>query len=263
MFKGLYALCFFMLMLVGCASDNDPLQIRGKTDQQIYTRAHDALERGSYDRAIKLYNALEATYPYGSYAQQGLLDLAYAYYEYDQYENALTTIEQFITTYTTSANMDYALYLKGYINYRHTDGFFSRITRQPPSEIDQTGLKIAYTVFNDLVKNYPKSKYKDDAQDKINEIVNALATAEMIKTHYYMGMRAYVAAINRSNLIITTYSSTKYREEALAIQIVAYKNLKLDDLMADTKKILALNYPQSKYLKQDWVYKDSPWYKIY
>lgn len=261
--KRTFLLIVIVFMLFSCADDSDPLKIKGKSVNQVYGEAHAALDNSTYDKSIKLYNALEATYPYGIYAQQGMLDLAYAYYEYDQYENALSTIDQFINTYSTSSNMDYALYLKGYVNFIHDDGFFAKLTKQQSSELDPSGLKEAYKDFTELVTNYTQSKYAADAKNKINDIVVALADGEMLKSRYYMSIKAYIAAINRANFIITTYNTTSFVEEALAIEIVAYKNLKQTQLAEDTTKILVLNYPNSQYLQRDWVYRDAPWYKIY
>jgi len=252
-----------LLFLVACADNSDPLGINGKSAEQIYQDANTALNNKTYDKSIKLYNALGATYPYGIYAQQGLLDLAYAYYQFDKHQEALDTLDQFITTYTTSPNMDYALYLKGYIDYKPSDSWLDTFTKQNPSEIDTTGLKDAYKVFDELIKTYPKSKYALDAKNLINEIVIDLATSEMIKARHYMGIKAYIAAINRTNTVITTYSDTNYVEEALAIQVDAYNNLGDTKLADNTREVLRLNYPHSRYLRKDWRYNDYPWYKLY
>ncbi|MFN8771162.1 MAG: outer membrane protein assembly factor BamD [Neisseriaceae bacterium] len=262
-FRKLLLIVIILVVLASCADDSDPLQVKGKSGEEIYTEANTALNNSTYDKAIKLYNALETSYPYGVYAQQGMLELSYAYYEYDQYENALATIDQFINTYPTNPNIDYALYLKGYINYRHDDSFFAKITKQDASELDPEGLRAAHKSFTELITQYPKSAYVSDAQNKINQIVMALAKSEIIKARYYMEIKAYLAAINRANTVITTYSTTNLVEEALAIEVVAYQELGMSMLSKDIYRVLALNYPNSKYLKNRWVYIEYPWYKIY
>ena len=255
----------FILIIVSCADSGDPIrnEIKGWSAQKVYNQAYAALSDKKYDRAIKLYNALETTFPYGIYAQQGLLDLGYAYYENEKPELALATIDQFINTYPTNSSMDYALYLKGYINFKNDDGFFSSITKQDPSELDPLGLQEAYKAFYDLVTNYPNSKYTSDSRLKINLIVNDLALGEMYRARYYMNIKAYLAAINRSQLIVTTYTKTKYVEEALAIQMLAYKKLEKPELSLQTKDVLAVNFPNSKYLRKDWTNSGMSWYAIY
>ncbi len=251
--------------IISCADSGDPIinETKGWSVQKLYQTALDALSNGSYDRAIKLYNALETTYPYGVYAQQGLLDLSYAYYENDKPELALATVDQFIITYPTNTSMDYALYLKGYINFLPDDGFFAKLTKQNQSQLDQLGLQEAYKAFNELVNKYPTSKYAPDSRLKINEIVNDLALSELYKARYYMSIKAYLAAINRSQIIITTYMDSHQIEEAIAIEVSAYKLLGQLQLSDDTKKVLAVNYPKSKYLRHDWKYNSSSWYSLF
>ncbi len=250
-------------LLISCATDDDPLGIKNKSASEIYTEAQKSLQNKTYDKSIKLYNALETTYPYGIYAQQGLLDIAYAYYEYDNYQSAISSLDDFITTYSTSTNMDYALYLKGYINYQHSDGFFDKYTKQDPSELEVSNLKEAHKIFTDLITIYPNSKYTPDAKMLINQIIEDLAKSEIIKTHYYMVMNEYIASINHANEIITNYSTTSFVEESLAIEIVAYDKLGNIKLSNETKEVLLLNYPNSRYLKKPWVYKNQSWYQIF
>lgn len=263
--RNILLLVMLTCSIISCADSGDPIlnETKGWSVQKLYQTASDALSNGSYDRAIKLYNALETTYPYGVYAQQGLLDLAYAYYENDKPELALVTIDQFIMTYPTNTSMDYALYLKGYINFLPDDGFFAKLTKQDQSQLETKGLQEAYRAFYDLVNKYPSSKYVPDARLKINKIVNDLALSELYKARYYMGIKAYIAAINRSQIIITTYMDTQQVEEAIAIEVSAYKQLGQAKLSEDTKKVLAVNFPKSKYLRHDWKYNNGSWYSLF
>ena len=47
--------------------------------EKLRTEAKAALESGNYDKAIKLYEALESRYPFGDESAQTQLDVAYAY----------------------------------------------------------------------------------------------------------------------------------------------------------------------------------------
>ncbi|MBP9742703.1 MAG: outer membrane protein assembly factor BamD [Burkholderiales bacterium] len=255
-------LAFFV---VACSDSDDPVktETKGWSVQQLYASASGALAKKSYSRAIKLYQVLESTYPYGVYAQQGLLDLAYAYYQNDQSELALPTIEQFISTYPTNANMDYALYLKGYINYKNDNGLLSRFTGQDLSERDPKGILEAYKAFSELVDHYPNSRFTPDAKDKINRLVNAMARGDIYKARYYMSINAFLAAIGRANDVVTNYPNTPFVEEALAILVSAYAKLGQPGLSASTKKVLAINFPSSEYLSHDWENQDIAWFAFW
>ncbi len=253
------------LFIVACSDSADPVkeETLGWSVQQLYASASAALAKKNYAKAIKLYSALESRYPYGVYAQQGLLDMAYAYYQNDQPELALPMIDEFIKTYPTNTNMDYALYLKGYINYKNDNGLFSGFTGQDLAERDPKIAEEAFAAFTQLVKGYPNSRFTPDARDKINRLVNALARGELYKARYYMSINAYLAAVGRSQNVITNYPNTLQVEEALAIQVKAYKKLGQDSLSNSVYKVLMLNFKSSDYINHDWVYNDIPWYAFW
>lgn len=250
---------------VSCSDSDDPVreETKGWSVQKLYAEASSELAKKNYSHATKLYQVLESTYPYGVYAQQGMLDLAYAYYQDDKPELALPTIDQFISTYPTNINMDYALYLKGYINYKNDNGLMSRFSGQDLSERDPKSVLEAYRAFSALVDKYPNSKFAPDARDKINRLINALSRGEIYRSRYYMSVKAYLAAIGRAQSVITNYPNTPYVEEALAIQEAAYSDLGQKTLASDTHKVLALNFPRSQYLKNSWEYRDIPWYAFW
>src|SRR5262249_39014648 len=48
------------------------------TAEQLYRQGKDAMAEGNFTKAVKVFEALEARYPYGRYAQQAILEGAYA-----------------------------------------------------------------------------------------------------------------------------------------------------------------------------------------
>lgn len=252
--------------VVACSSDSlDPVraETKGWSVEKLYNEASAELSKHSWNRAIKLYEVLEATYPYGTYAQQGMLDLAYAYYNSDTPELAIPEIDLFMRTYPTNVNMDYALYLKGYINYYNDNGLLARFSKQDLSERDPKGLKDAYFAFAEVVNKFPDSKYAADSRDKMNRLVNALARGDLFRARHYMQIKAYLAGLNRAQQLIKTYPNTAYVEEALAIQVVAYRELGERTLSQQIQQVLVLNFPHSPYISKPWVYQDMPWYSFW
>jgi outer membrane protein assembly factor BamD len=264
-FKKALILVILSLFLVACSDSDDPVkeETKGWSVQRLYAAASTALGKKSYSRAIKLYDVLESTYPYGVYAQQGLLDLAYAYYQNDQPELALPTIDQFITTYPTNVNMDYALYFKGYINYKNDNGLLSGFTGQDLAERDPKGVHEAFNAFTELVNRYPNSRFTPDAKDKINRLVNALSRGELYRARYYMSIGAYVAAIGRAQNVIANYPNTPQVEESLAIQEEAYKKLGQVKLAGELHQVIVINFPHSEYINHEWKNNDIAWFAFW
>jgi outer membrane protein assembly factor BamD len=63
-----------------------------------------------------------------------------------------------------------------------------------------------------------------------------------------MRREAYVAVVNRGKYILEQYPRTPATEHALGLMMLAYQKMGLDDLSDDSRRVLAMNYPDSQYL---------------
>jgi outer membrane protein assembly factor BamD len=221
----------------------------GWSAQRLYSEAKDNLNEGEYEKAIKLYETLEARYPYGRYAQQAQLEIAYAYYKDEEPISAIAACDRFIKLHPNHPNVDYAYYLKGLANFTEDLSLFSRFSSQDMSERDPKAARDSFVAFKELVTRFPDSKYAEDAQARMKYLVNAISANEVHVAKYYLKREAYVAAANRAKSVVTNYPETPAIEEALAIMVVAYDRLGIEDLRDDALRVLQLNYPNSKYAK--------------
>jgi outer membrane protein assembly factor BamD len=122
---------------------------------------------------------------------------------------------------------------------------FSFITRQDLSERDQKAAKDSFESFKELITRFPDSKYASDARQRMTYIVNTLASYEVHVARYYHSRGAYVAAINRAQVAITDYPGVPANKEALQILVKSYDALGMQELKADSQRILDKNYPES------------------
>jgi outer membrane protein assembly factor BamD len=219
----------------------------GWSAQKLYSEAKDNLNGGNYERAIKLYETLESRYPYGRYAQQAQLDIAYAYYKDNEALSAITAADRFIKLHPNHPNVDYAYYLKGLANFTENSGVFAGLVEQDMSERDQKAAKDAFDSFKELSTRFPDSKYTPDALARMKYLVNAIAYNEIHVAKYYLKRQAYVAAANRADNVVKNYPQTPAVEEALAIMVVSYDKLGIKDLRDDAMRVLKMNFPNSKY----------------
>src|SRR6185369_2527857 len=166
-----------------------------------YSEAKSNLNEGNYEKAIKLYEKLEARYPYGRYAQQAQLEIAYAYYKDKDVASALAAADRFIKLHPGHPNVDYAYYLKGLANFNDDLGVLGnmaeKFTGQDMTERDPKAARESFDAFRDLVTRFPESKYRADSMERMNYLVNSLASHEVHVARYYMKRGAYVAAANR------------------------------------------------------------------
>ena len=228
--------------------------------ERIYNTGREAMNEGNYLRAIKMFETLEARYPYGPYAQQALLQLAYSNYKLGEMSSSVSAADRFIKQYPNHQNVDYAYYVKGLANFNEDFGFLTFLANQDLSERDPKTLKESYTAFRDLAAKFPESRYAADSTQRTRFLVNALAKGEVHVARYYLNRGAYVAAASRAQQAMLTYPTAPVIEEALWIMVTSYDRLKLTELRDDTRRVLEKNYPQSAYLRGE---PRSSWWKFW
>ena len=230
---------------------------------KIYAEAKDELSSGSYEKAVPLFEKLEGRAAGTPLAQQAQIDKAYAHYKAGEQALALATLDRFMKLHPASPAIDYALYLKGIVNFNDDLGLFSGVTRQDLAERDQKAAKESFESFKELMARFPESRYAADAAARMNYIVNSLAQSEVYVARYYFDRGAYLAAINRAQTAIRDYSGVPALEEALFIMVKSYDALGMNDLRDDTQRVLAKTYPQTPYLTLGFKPKNDPWWKIW
>lgn len=207
------------------------------------TNAKKAMDAGSWEKAIKIYEALEARFPFGPESAQTQLDIAYAYYKNSDPDSAIAAADRFIKMNPRSPNVDYAYYLKGLVNYNRDIGFVQRFIPSDASQRDPGNARNAYDIFAELVRKYPNSKYAEDSRKRMIALKNNLAMHEVHVARYYMKRKAYVAAANRASYVIEKYQRTTAVPYALQIMQEAYTKLDMPQLAKDAESVYNLNYP--------------------
>ena len=249
-------------MLAACSSTPDDATAAWSPNK-IYAEAKDEVAAGSYDKAIPLFEKLEGRAAGTPLAQQAQLEKAYAHFKAGDQAQAIATLDRFMKLHPASPALDYALYLKGLVNFNDELGPFSFLARQDLSERDQKAAKESFEPFKELVARFPDSRYTPDAKARMTYIVNSLAQYEVHVARYYFQRGAYVAAINRAQNALTDYQGVPALEEALFILVRSYDALGLEQLRDDARRVLAANYPSSEYLTRGFKSAQGPWWRIW
>ena len=234
----------------------------GWSANRLYTAAKEALNEGSYESAIKYYEKLESRYPYGRFAQQAQIDLAYAYWKSDEKESAIAACNPFIKLHPNHPNVDYVYYLRGLINFNEDLGLLGHLSAQDMTERDPRGARESFDSFRELITRFPDSKYTPDARMRMTYLVNALAQLEVHVARYYMKRGAYVAAANRAQYAVKAYPDVPATEEALFILVKAYDEMGMDGLRDDAERVMRKNFPDSIYYTRG-LDRQTPWWKLW
>jgi outer membrane protein assembly factor BamD len=248
------------LFLAGCSSTPDEEDLtRGWSADKIYSEAKSDQASNDFDRSTKMFEKLEARFPYGVYAQQAQLEIAYNYYKDKEPALALAAIERFMKQYPTHPNMDYAYYFKGLVSFNEMQGFMSKLSKQDMSERDPKSARESFEAFRELVTRYPDSKYAQDAHARMNYLLGAVAMYELHVARYYYKRGGFLAAANRAQQLLEQYGNTKQVEGALGLMVMSYDKLGMKDLRDDAKRVLLKNYPSTKAMREDFL-KDRWWW---
>jgi outer membrane protein assembly factor BamD len=232
----------------------------GWSAERLYKEAHEALGDGNFTRAASLFEKIEARFPYGRFAQQAILEGAYANYRMGEAEAASAACDRFIRTYPNHPNVDYALFLKGLVYFREDQGVLGYVYELDPAERDPKAMRDSYAAFKELVARFPDSKYADDARDRLRFLANAMARHEVLVARYYYNRGAYIAAANRAQASLLTYPRQPANEEALDVMVKAYDKMGLTQLRDDSRRILEATYPNSRFLV---AAAPKPWWKFW
>ncbi len=243
------------------STDRD--ETAGWSAQKLYGEAKDEMASKNWEKAIKYLEKLEARYPYGRYAQQAQLEVAYAYWKSGERASAIAAADRFIKLYPNHPNVDYAYYLKGLVNFNENTGLFAVFDNPDMTERDPKGTRESFEAFKEVVTRFPDSKYAADSAARMRYLVNALAQHEVHVARYYMKRAAYVAAANRAQYAVQNYAQAPAIEEAVFIMVKAYDALGMNDLRDDADRVMRKNFPQSKYLSPKGVRRDVPWWKLW
>lgn len=247
------------IVLQGCSSTPKD-ETAGWSPNKIYSEAQDERNSGNFEKAVGLYEKLEGRAAGTPLAQQAQLDKAFTHYKAGEQAQALAAVDRFMKLHPASPAMDYALYLKGLINFNDNLGLLGGLSRQDLSERDQKAAKESFESFRELVERFPDSRYAADSRARMTYIINSLAQYEVHVARYYYNRGAYVAAVNRAQAALAEYTDAPALEEALHILVQSYDALGMTQLRDDARRVMASSYPGSE---QAFRRRDDPWWKLW
>lgn len=240
-------IALMLALLAACGSTTEQETETLPVDQ-LYSEAKASLDAGNYERAVRYYKRLTSRFPFGDFAEQAHLDLAYAQFRRADYDDSLSTVNRFIKTYPAHPKIDYAFYLRGLVNFERNRSYIDRIVPSQAGNRDLVSARQSFNDFGEMLRRYPQSSYAPDARQRMVFLRNDLAGYELTVARYYYRRGAFVGAANRAKYIVENYQQSEQVPDALAVMAMSYEALGQSDLAADTKRVLEANAPDHPYL---------------
>ena len=248
------------LALSGCGGNRSRALVGNA--EKLYEMAKKACDNGNYKDGIAYYESLEARFPFSNPARQGQLDLMWAYYKNREPESAIDQADQFIRENPAHPRVDYAYYIKGLTQFERNPNFLERWFNADLSERPPIDARKSFQAFQTILERFPNSEYAEDSRKRMIFLRNRLASYEVYVADYYLKRGAWVGAINRAKYTIENYDGAPQVKRALEIMAQSYHKLGMEDLAADTEKVLKENYssPDQQVAQGE---KKKSWWKIW
>ena len=222
------ALLVLLAVLSNCSKKNkQPLE---SDPQLLYQDGVAKLNDESFKDAINEFEQIEKEHPASDFASNALMLKSYSYFQNGQFDEAISSADDFIRQYPGDKNIDYVYYLRAICYYDQIVDLGR----------DQTVTLDAVQNLESLINLFPGSKYAKDAKWKLDLANNNLAGKQMEIGRFYLKQGEALGAINRFKSVIESYNRSVFIPEALYRMAEIYYYLGVEDQVE--KYILVLKH---------------------
>jgi len=230
------------LSLSACAGNKprQKLAYEERPVEALYNTGYQRLQSKRWMDAVDYFQEVERQHPYSEWARRAILMQVYAYYQNNNYQDAIAAADRFIALFPGNPSAGYAFYMKAVCNFEQ----IVDVGR------DQGYAEAALAGLRDVVRRYPGSTYATDARVKIDMVNDQLAGKEMTVGRYYQRANQPLGALNRYKAVINNpdFQRTSHTPEALYRLVEVNLSLGLTEEATRNAAVLGHNYP------------GSPWY---
>ena len=211
----LFLIMLAMMTVMGCSTtpdaSSDSNDILSSTDEQIFVG--DEIEM-NYDPNV-------------------IMKRAESFYEKESYPEAIVEYQHFLDLHYTHVLAPYAQYKLSLSHFKK----FKTIDRDPDP------VQKALDAFEKLLVEFPRSRYEQEALEKISKCKELLAQHHLFVGEFYYKKQAYLAAARRFEKVIHAYPELEFAGEARYQLAVTYKQLDLPEWSRDQLLAFAQEYP--------------------
>jgi outer membrane protein assembly factor BamD len=230
------------LSLSACAGNKprQKLAYEERPVEALYNTGYQRLQSKRWMDAVDYFQEVERQHPYSEWARRAILMQVYAYYQNNNYQDAIAAADRFIALFPGNPSASYAFYMKAVCNFEQ----IVDVGR------DQGYAEAALAGLRDVVRRYPGSTYATDARVKIDMVNDQLAGKEMTVGRYYQRANQPLGALNRYKTVINNpdFQRTSHTPEALYRLVEVNLSLGLTEEATRNAAVLGHNFP------------GSPWY---
>ena len=245
-----FFISIMMVSLMTLMSCNKHTQLLKSTDNELkYQAAMSYYEKKDYNRALQLFDVLQAAYRGKPQGEEVAFYTAECYYNMRDYEIASHYYKRFVVNYPFSKRAESSLFRSACCYYLES----------PKVSLDQTQTYTAISELQNFIDLYPQSTLIDSANVIMDTLNYKLQEKDFNTCMLYYKMDEYQAAIASFERFIKEYPTTPHREEVINYMVLTYYNYAQNsieskqreryELALEKYNTLTYMYPDSKYVK--------------
>ncbi len=203
----------------------------------LYNTGYERLQSRRWADAIDYFQEVERQHPYSEWSRRAILMQVYAYYQNNNYLEAISAADRFIALFPGNPSAAYAFYMRAICNFEQ----IVDVGR------DQAYAEAALQGLRDVARRYPNTAYATDALIKIDMVNDQLAGKEMAVGRFYQRANQPLAALNRYKTVINNeaFQRSSHTPEALYRLVEVNLMLGLKEEALRNGAVLGHNYPGS------------------
>ncbi|MBF0624657.1 MAG: outer membrane protein assembly factor BamD [Magnetococcales bacterium] len=232
MMKQWLAVAVLMALLAGCSST--PEEEETLPPEILYRRGVQAVQKKRFPVAVKRFQEVDRKHPFSPWAVRAQLNLIYAHYMDEEYEEAISAAERFVRLHPRHPHVAYPYYMLALAHYKRIGDPLR----------DQGHTRQAEVAFRELINRFPDSDYAEEARRMLDLCRDRLAAQEVVVGRFYLDRDHYIAAANRFRRVVENqdFNRTPYVEEALFGLVMSSLKLGLPEEALTYAAVLGHNY---------------------
>jgi len=233
-----YIFLFLVIFFNSCVSDG--LDLKTASPNELILKGKNHFKKKEYVEAEKAFTQVLEDYPDSKERIESLMLLGDVLFKTKAYDDSKLNYEKFIELYPAHPRVDRAYFFKAMSDFKSTDH----------AARDQSAVVSAIEGFQDLIKAFPKSQYKAEAEQKIKQSNNKLAENAFSIGKYYFRTGSYLSAILRLKKLMKTYPKQNFMDEAVYLLAESYYQEQNFNKAKKTFNQLLDDYPSSNFARE-------------
>lgn len=192
----------------GCSSSEKNLD----TAEGMFESAREYEKNDRFEEASRRYQEVKSKFPYSKLAIEADLALADVFYKRESFAEAQIAYQAFRELHPRHSRSDYVLFQIGMSYFKQLPSTIDRDLSLAPNAIQR---------FDEFVKLFPQSTFREEAQKNRAQALSWLAEKEKYIADFYFKRAFYESALNRYEGLIKKYPTSDLVAASLSQAVIS------------------------------------------